>query len=140
MSTVAPSVEEIRARLAKQKVEKVEAVAKAQATRSLPPPRPPRATISNTDDLRSFVRQTLAHREIDPIEELIDMYEETDGEGNYTMAPRDRKSLMLELLKYIAPQLKSMDINASIKSDVQVSIVRFSDQDAIPMRKAAIDV
>lgn len=84
-------------------------------------------------DIRNYVQKKLEELGIDPVEELVELY----NSGN--LADKERRAIMQELLKYCAPQLKAMDIRAQLKGDIKVNIVNFDPADAIPMAEAPVE-
>lgn len=71
-------------------------------------------------DITLIARAVMEERGYNPIEALIDIAE--DDENSIKIRIDAHK----ELAKYYAPQLKSMDVNANVKSGINISVVNFS--------------
>lgn len=83
-----------------------------------------------TSQLRDYVLQKCRERDYDPIDELIKLARNGDISG------RDRVKIHSEMVQYLVPKLRSMDVKADVNMDINVNIVRFSDEE----EKAPIDV
>ena len=123
------SVEEIRARLQRKGMiapgpAKAAAVTKSEevVTPSVVVPR--KLTPAQR---RAKIDEVLEEYGIDPVRELLEMYNETDQNGDYVMSSKERKALMQEMLQYMTPKLKAVDMRAAVKGDINVNIVSFKD-------------
>lgn len=123
------SVEEIRARLQRKGMiapDPAKAAAVTKSEQSIEPTVvvPRKLTPAQR---RAKIDEVLAEYGIDPVRELLEMYNETDQNGDYVMSPKERKALMQELLQYMTPKLKAVDMRAAVKGDINVNIVSFKD-------------
>lgn len=103
-------------------------VIKAQVQRIESPPvgltpveQTPNETLSSLTEKRVHdISAVLSAAGIDPVQELIDAYNERDDEGKFVMSAQERRSLMKELMKYTHPQLKAVDHSGTIDKRVVV--------------------
>lgn len=104
-----PTVEELKERMAKAK--ELETATKGatmpitvEGPKDLLKPAEPKKTLSD-----AAVSEILALNEIDPLQELLDAYNERDDDGSFVMSRAERTSLMKTLLEYHRPKLKSVE-------------------------------
>lgn len=71
-------------------------------------------------DITLIARAVMEERGYNPIEALMDIAEDEEN------SIKIRIDAHKELAKYYAPQLKAMDVNASVKSGISISVVNFS--------------
>lgn len=71
-------------------------------------------------DITLIARAVMEERGYNPIEALMDIAE--DDENSIKIRIDAHK----ELAKYYAPQLKAIDVNANVKSGINISVVNFS--------------
>ncbi len=67
------------------------------------------------------VLEALEKQQHDPLLELIKAAKGTD------LALEDRVAINKELLQYIAPKLKAVDINANVDMEAEVRIISYKD-------------
>lgn len=89
----------------------------------------------HTKNTTETIRKLLADRGIDPVNELLDLYIETDKHGDRVMPVKERLALMKELLQYTAPKLKSVDQNINLRADLNVKLVQFTPEMIEPLKK-----
>lgn len=70
------------------------------------------------------VRAALANRNINPIDYLAAHLETADP----NISEKDRIKIAMELAKYTAPQLKSVDIGSSDEEGLVIRVKRFSEK------------
>lgn len=72
---------------------------------------------------KALVRDTLNERNINPVEKLLEFAEDE------THPAAMRIGIWKELLKYMVPQMKALDITANVSQDLSVQRVMFGDTD-----------
>lgn len=95
------------------------------------------AKILTSMEMRSRLIHLMNERDYDPIRELIKIA------NNNTTAEEVRISIHKELAQYIAPKLKSTDLQVSGDLQLTVNVVKFSQQlapnrEAIPVRAVEV--
>lgn len=71
--------------------------------------------------IRERLAELFKEKNYDPAKELIDL-------AQHPRIPIEIKiAIHKEMLKYVAPQLKSVDIQANVKGGISISIVKFGD-------------
>lgn len=90
-----------------------------------------KATAMNVD-FRAQLSQILEEEETHPLRELIAMYKLKNEDGSYALPMKERVAIMKELLQYVGPKLKAVDIKKEIKSDMKITIVQFGQNSPEP--------
>ncbi len=75
-------------------------------------------------DLKVAIREICKTKNYDPLSELVDLVQE---KGRDKLTLEQKISIHKELLQYLAPKLKAVDIQANVQGDIKISVVRFSD-------------
>lgn len=91
--------------------------------------RPVGSSSNALKDLRLAIRDICEKKDYKPLEELVDIVQDKDNKFKLTL---DQKiGIHKELLQYIAPKLKAVDIQANVQGDIKINVVRFSDNELL---------
>lgn len=72
-------------------------------------------------EIRARISTVLSHYRYDPIQELVRIAQGAD-------TPMDTKvAIAKELAKYVAPQLKSLDVHVEGEMNITVNVLKFTD-------------
>lgn len=78
----------------------------------------------NIRDRAALVIKALEQQQHDPLLELI------NAAKNKDLALEDRIAINKELLQYMAPKLKAVDLNANVDLDAEIKVVSYKDMTA----------
>jgi len=84
-------------------------------------------------EVRARIAELCAQNDYDPVKELIEMVQKgqriemSDGTIKFIpLDPKDVISIHKEVLQYIAPKLRTIDVQASIEANISISVTKFS--------------
>ena len=83
-------------------------------------------------EVRARIVELCAQHNYDPIAELIDMVRngyEVEANGKKVRVPLDAKDVIgihKEIIQYIAPKLRSVDVQAQVEANISISVTKFS--------------
>lgn len=113
-------VEEIRRRMLEKRGE-------AQPPPDSPDQETSVAKLASTAAGKLQIKDALEAEGIDPVKELLDLYRHGD------LSDKDRKGLMENLVKYISPTLKSVEMKSEAKQDIRIVVAQYKlDEDGNP--------
>lgn len=85
------------------------------------------AKLASTAAGKVQIKDALEAEGIDPVKELLDLYRHGD------LSDKDRKGLMENLVKYISPTLKSVEMKSEAKQDIRIVVAHYKlDEDGNP--------
>lgn len=94
---------------------------------------PANKTLTDGEGKSLSISDVLAQHDINPIDELLRMYNErvedpnSPDNGKFVMAPPERRALMKELLKYTHPQLKAVEHKGNAGGNQIVVVLKMPD-------------
>ena len=71
--------------------------------------------------MRDRIRRILDENNLDPFVEAVNMIKDDE------IKPETRARLVAELMKYVAPQLKSVDVDAKVAGSIRVVVDTFRE-------------
>ena len=84
-------------------------------------------------EVRHRIAELCAQNDYDPVRELIEMVQKGHrivmSDGSFKFIPLDPKdviSIHKEVLQYIAPKLRTIDVQASIEANINVTVTKYA--------------
>lgn len=92
------------------------------------PVTPAHGKVLTSMEIRSRILAFMHDQDYDPIKHLVLMATEVDDDGKYVLDAKTRKEIHMELAQFIAPKLKSSDIQVDSNMSINITVKQFVKQ------------
>jgi hypothetical protein len=96
------------------------------------PVTPAHGKVLTSLEIRSRILAFMHEQDYDPIKHLVLMATEVDDDGKFVLDARTRKDIHMELAQFIAPKLKSSDVQVDSNMSINITVKQFVRQGRAP--------